>query len=121
MGEQVKVRWSQPTINGTPVGPRWYAVLEKPFVSVEFAGLFGDGGGWRLELWTSRRRIDGGLYPTLATPQKHVDRWAQHHWRTLAPRGGIDPRGAPKRGGAEAERQYWIRVLADVQRGGPRR
>ena len=117
MGEQVLIRWSQPTINGVPVGPRWYASLATPFASLEFAGLFLEAeAGWRLELWTPGRRMAGGNYPCLATPRKHVQRWASCHWRVLARRGGMDPRSKPPRGGPCPEKQHLVRFLAELAR-----
>lgn len=84
---EVVVVWTQVRM-GQIVVDNWVATLVKPVSTKEFAIICRQGNSWKMELFP-KGRIDGNprthlaRYVSREKAQAHVERWAQHHWRSL--------------------------------------
>lgn len=104
MGSQVSIRWTQTTIQGTPLN-RWAASLEMPRVIRGFASVNLEGGIWRLTITRLGRKPSIVVpYQSLRLAKRHLERWMAYHWPTV---GGLDmgepDRRAKKRWSSERE------------------
>ena len=93
MRTEVILRWTQTTIQGTPLN-RWSASLEMPRVIRGFASDHLESGIWRLTITRLGRRPSIVVpYRSLQHAQRHLERWMAYHWATV---GGLDM-GEPDR------------------------